>query len=175
MGTGGVSCFGIQFASALGATVIATSSSSAKLETAKKLGATHVINYTTTPDWDVEVLRLTKGKGVDQVLEVGGAATLLKSIKCTRPGGLVSLIGILGGAETLPEEVVPSVLFGGKIVKGCVAFNKIAIEDMVKFVRANGIKPLVSKRFAFEEAVEAFEFLQRGGAVGNVVIRWPKE
>ncbi len=62
--------FGLQFAVASGATVIATSSSDAKLEIAKKLGATHTINYNTTPDWDKDVLKLTEGRGVDHILEV---------------------------------------------------------------------------------------------------------
>ncbi|CAI6339385.1 unnamed protein product [Periconia digitata] len=171
MGTGGVSCFAIQFAVALGATVIATSSSDEKLEIARELGATHLINYSKVEDWDVEVLRLTDGKGVDQVIEVAGAKTLLKSITSTRPGGLISLIGILTGAAKLPEEVVPAVLFGGKIVKGCVAFNKVCVDEMVKFVGENGIKPLVAKTFEFDQAIDAFHMLQKGGAVGNVVIK----
>jgi NADPH:quinone reductase-like Zn-dependent oxidoreductase len=129
-GTGGVSCFAIQvchihkhpcttdtsqIAAALGATVIVTSSSDAKLEFAKKLGATHGINYTTTPNWDQEVLRLTDGKGVDQVIELGGARTLLKSVNSVRKGGLVSLIGILSAPQDVSAEVVPALLFGGKI------------------------------------------------------------
>lgn len=69
-GTGGVSIFGLQFAVASGATVIATSSSDEKLKIAKKLGAKHLINYRTTPDWDEEVLKITNGRGVDHVLEV---------------------------------------------------------------------------------------------------------
>lgn len=95
--------------------MIATSSSDTKLALAKRLGAMHGINYATTPDWDQEVLRLTDGKGVDQVIEVGGAKTLLKSIKSVRAGGLVSLIGILSAPQDLPNEIVPSLLFGGKI------------------------------------------------------------
>lgn len=104
-----------QIAAALGATVIATSSSDAKLELAKKLGATHGINYTTTTDWDREVLRLTDGKGVDQVIELGGARTLLNSVNSVRKGGLVSLIGILSAPQDVPADIVPALLFGGKM------------------------------------------------------------
>ncbi|KAI5358960.1 putative alcohol dehydrogenase-like, NAD(P)-binding domain superfamily [Septoria linicola] len=64
MGTGGVSCYAIQIASAIGATVIATSSSDEKLQVAKQLGAKHLINYRKTPDWATEVLTVTGGKGV---------------------------------------------------------------------------------------------------------------
>jgi NADPH:quinone reductase-like Zn-dependent oxidoreductase len=62
--------FALQFAVASGATVIATSSSDEKLRIATKLGARHVINYRTTPDWAAEVLKLTNGVGVDRVIEV---------------------------------------------------------------------------------------------------------
>lgn len=88
-----------------------------KLEFARSLGATHGINYATTPDWEQEVLRLTGGKGVDQVIELGGARTLLKSVKSVRKGGLVSLIGILSAPQDLPADIVPALLFGGKICK----------------------------------------------------------
>ena len=96
-GTGGVSIFGLQFAVASGATVIATSSSDAKLEQARKLGATHVINYKTTPDWEQEVLRLTNGEGAQHIIEVGGPGTVDKSLTCLRMGGYLHVIGVLGG------------------------------------------------------------------------------
>lgn len=97
--------------------MIATSSSDAKLELAKRLGATHAINYKTHPDWEQEVLRLTNGTGVDHVIELGGAQTLMKSISSVRRGGLVSVIGILTAPKDLPAEIVPSILFGGKTGK----------------------------------------------------------
>jgi NADPH:quinone reductase-like Zn-dependent oxidoreductase len=97
--------------------VISTSSSASKLEVAKSLGATHLVNYKDTPEWEQEVIRLTGGKGVDHVVEVGGAGTLMKSLASVRNGGLISVIGILTAAAPLPAEFVPSVLFGGKIGK----------------------------------------------------------
>ena len=95
--------FALQFAVASGATVIATSSSSAKLAKAKALGATHLINYTETPDWDQEVLKLTNGEGVHHVIEVGGPATAEKSLNCLRMGGYVHVIGFLGGMVRGPR------------------------------------------------------------------------
>ena len=95
-GTGGVSIFGLQLAVASGATVIATSSSDKKLRLAKKLGAKHLINYKTTPNWDEEVLKITGGKGVDHVLENGGPETLAKSVRAAAYGGNVALIGMMG-------------------------------------------------------------------------------
>ncbi|KAJ4362900.1 hypothetical protein N0V83_010017 [Neocucurbitaria cava] len=164
MGTGGI-------AAALGATVIATSSSDEKLEHARALGAKHLVNYVSTPNWDDEVLRLTDGKGVDQVIEVGGARTLMRSINSTRPGGLISLIGILSAAEDIPKEFVPSVLFTGKIVKGCVAFSRDATAEFAKFVEEHRIKPVIAKEFDFDGAVDAFNALERQDAVGKIVVR----
>jgi NADPH:quinone reductase-like Zn-dependent oxidoreductase len=106
--------------------VIATSSSDAKLASAKKLGATHGINYKTHLDWDQEVLRITDGKGVDQVIELGGAQTLMKSINSVRKGGLVSLIGILSAPQDLPGDIVPSLLFGGKIGE-CIRHSGVTV------------------------------------------------
>ncbi|KAJ4293459.1 hypothetical protein N0V90_008742 [Kalmusia sp. IMI 367209] len=159
-GTGGI-------AAALGATVIATSSSDSKLAFAKSLGATHLINYTSTPDWDKEALRLTDGKGVDHVIEVAGAKTLLKSINSTRPGGLISLIGILSEAEDLPKELVPSVLYSGRIIKGCCAFTRDATAELARFVEEHNIKPVIAKEFDFEDTLEAFEAIQKQNAVGK--------
>ena len=107
----------VQIAAAQGATVIATSSSDEKLEVAKKLGATHLINYRKTPEWATEVLRVTEGKGVDIVVEVVGAQTIEQSIKATRYGGLISLVGILSEDPNLPVNVMPSLLFGAKTSK----------------------------------------------------------
>jgi NADPH:quinone reductase-like Zn-dependent oxidoreductase len=118
-----------QIASALGATVIATSSSDDKLARAKSLGATHLINYVTTPDWNHEVLRLTDGKGVDQVIEVGGTQTLMKSIKSTRYGGLISVIGILSTAKDIPAEFIPTILFSGRISKHMVSLRYIFVAN----------------------------------------------
>jgi alcohol dehydrogenase len=71
-GSGGVSIFALQFAQLLGAQVIATTSSAAKAERLKALGATAVINYVETPDWHEKMVELTDGRGVDCVVEIGG-------------------------------------------------------------------------------------------------------
>ncbi|UPX20609.1 uncharacterized protein EKO05_0010837 [Ascochyta rabiei] len=174
-GTGGVSCFAIQIAVALGATVIATSSSDTKLALAQELGATHGINYSTHPDWDEEVLRLTEGKGVDHVIELGGAQTLMKSINSVRRGGLVSVIGILSASQDIPGEIVPSLLFGGKTVKGCVAFNRDATAEFAQFAEQYGIRPVIAKEFEFGDAITAFEALQHQSEVGKIIVRLNNE
>ena len=103
LGTGGVSIFALQFGKLVGARVIVTSSSDAKLERARGLGADETINYTATPDWAKRVRELTGGEGADHVLEVGGGGTFAQSVKATRVGGTVSLIGVLAGNTDRPE------------------------------------------------------------------------
>jgi NADPH:quinone reductase-like Zn-dependent oxidoreductase len=85
------------------------------LDFAKSLGATHLVNYAQTPDWEQEVVKITDGRGVDHVVETGGAGTLMKSIAATRMGGLITLLGILTPNQSIPAEFTPSVLFGAKI------------------------------------------------------------
>ena len=106
LGTGGVSMFALQFARAAGARVIATSSSDEKLARAKALGATDLINYRTHPEWQAEVEKITGGRGVDYVVEVGGAGTLPRSVEATRLGGSISLIGVLTGGEINPTPMM---------------------------------------------------------------------
>lgn len=106
--------YGLKIASAIGATVIATSSSDEKLQAAKQLGAKHLINYRTTPDWATEVLKVTGGKGVDIVVDVVGAGSIEQTLRATRHGGLVSLVGMLSEDPNLPVNVMPSLLFGAK-------------------------------------------------------------
>lgn len=95
--------------------MIATSSTDEKLEVTKKLGATHVINYRKTPAWADEVLRITNGRGVDHVIEVGGAGTIEESLRSTRTGGLVTVMGIL--TESKKTDLIPAILYGAKTSK----------------------------------------------------------
>ncbi|KAF2464824.1 NAD(P)-binding protein, partial [Lindgomyces ingoldianus] len=148
-GTGCVSCAAIQIATALRANIIPTSSSDSKLKIAKSISAAHLINYRTTPDWDQEVHRITKGKGVDHVIEVGGAQTMMKSLNSTQPGGLASVISILTESEPLLAEFLPSVLFGAKVVKGCCWLSRDTSAEFIRFEETNNIKPVIAKVLRF--------------------------
>lgn len=158
-----------QFAAASGATVIATSSSDAKLQHAKSLGATHLINYTTTPDWAAEVLRLTHGRGVDHVLDVGGAATIEQSLTATRHGGLVSLIGYLGPGA--PADLVPAIIFGAKTLRGVFQVRRDMLVRMVELVEEKGLRPPVGKVVEWADAKTGFEALVGKEVVGKIVVR----
>lgn len=167
LGTGGVSIFALQFAKLMGARAIIISSSDAKLDRAKALGAAHTINYRTTPDWDRAVLDLTNGAGVDATVEVGGAGTLPKSITATRIAGTISLIGVLAGGQIDPAT------FMRKSIKmqGIYVGSRRMFLDMNRAIAFAGLKPVIDRTFAFEKAKDAFHTMQAAGHFGKIVIR----
>ncbi|TBU38096.1 NAD(P)-binding protein [Dichomitus squalens] len=173
-GTGGVSIFGLQIAVASGATVIATSSSDKKLETAKKLGAKYVINYKKTPNWEEEVLKITNGRGVDHVLEVGGPGTILKSVEAVRYAGNVAVIGFVAGQADTSQ--LPLLVLGKAInMRGVLIGSRQQFEEMNRLIEAVKLKPVVDKVFDFEHARDAYEYQDSQQHVGKVVIKVSKD
>ncbi|MFV5691466.1 zinc-dependent alcohol dehydrogenase family protein [Flavobacterium sp. LT1R49] len=167
-GTGGVSIFGIQLATALGARVIVTTSSNEKGERARRLGAQEVINYVETPEWAAEVVRLTNGKGVDQLLEVVGGDGLNDSVKATKVTGQISVIGFLAGQTT--DLNLMQVIFRQTKIQGIAVGNRSAFEEMNKAFDQYNIKPVIEKVYQFEDAIEAYRHLAKG-AFGKIVIK----
>lgn len=168
LGTGGVSVFAAQFAAAAGARVIMTSSSDAKLERVKSFGAHDVINYHSTPEWQDEVRKLTGGRGVDRVIEVGGAGTIARSVASVRPGGVVALMGLLGIGEPLDPGAI---LTAGAVVRGIMVGSREMFEDMNRAIELNAIRPVIERVYAFDEAKTALSDLVKGQHVGKLVIR----
>lgn len=169
-GSGGVSIFGLQIAVAGGARTIVTSSSDAKLEHAKKLGATYTINYKTTPNWEEEVLKLTNGQGVDHILEVGGPGTLGRSLTSIAPGGAITCIGFVAGGEE-SKNIPTLLLMKQATMRGIVVGSRVLFQELNNSLEANNIKPIVDKVFPFEKALEAFEYLESQKHFGKVVIK----
>lgn len=169
LGTGGVSIFALQFGRILGAELIVTSGSDDKLQKARDMGAHHIINYRSNPNWDREVFKLTGGQGVDHIVEVGGVGTLEKSIRSVRPGGSIYLIGVLAGKEA-PLDLTP-VLMQDIRIQGVVVGSRRAFQNMNRAVAVHEMKPVVDKTFSFEESVQAFEYLKSGSHLGKVCIR----
>ncbi len=168
LGTGGVSLFALQIARTAGARVIITSSSDEKLARAKALGADLGINYKTEPDWEKRVLEATGGRGVDHVIELGGAGTLAKSFRAVKMGGLISLIGVLTGGA---GEVNPiPVLMRSIRVQGIYVGSRSMFEHMNTAFDLHKIKPVVDRVFGFDEAPQAFEQMASGAHFGKVVI-----
>ena len=155
-GTGGVSVFALQLAKTYGATVIATSSSEEKLEKLKALGADHLINYKTHPEWGKEVLKLTNNEGVDHVVEVGGAGTFSESVRCTKLAGHIALIGVLSG-PSVSEIILPRIFLKQIRLSGIAMANQDSQIAMVDYLEKNEIKPEISDSFELEDLAAAFQ------------------
>ncbi|WP_438495987.1 zinc-dependent alcohol dehydrogenase family protein [Paenibacillus sp. IHBB 3054] len=168
-GTGGVSIFGLQFSLMTGARVIITSSSNDKLERAKALGAWQTINYSEVPDWDKAALELTGG--VEHVLDVGGAATMGKSINALRTGGTVSMVGFLSGL-TIPEYDVSSILHKAATVRGSQVGNRDHFEKMNRAIAHHRLHPVIDRVFPLERIGEAIALLAEGKQYfGKIVVQ----
>ncbi|HQZ83752.1 MAG TPA: NAD(P)-dependent alcohol dehydrogenase [Pyrinomonadaceae bacterium] len=169
LGTGGVSIFAIQIAKHFGARVIATSSSDAKIERLKALGADETINYRSTPDWERRVLEWTGGQGVDHVVEVGGAGTIEKSVASVRMGGEIALIGALSGGASV--DTVP-IFMRAISLHGIFVGSKAMFERMLKEFGRAKMRPVIDREFAFDDASEAFRYMQKGEHFGKIVINF---
>ncbi len=166
LGTGGVSIFALQFAKAAGARVIITSSSNEKLARAKALGADLTINYREQPEWDVEVLRLTGGEGVQLVLESGGAETFNRSLNAVAFGGTVFVIGLLTGMEL--QVNVLSILLKAIRVQGNNTGSVQHLAEAARAIDVNRIVPAVDKVLGWKDAAEGYGLLARAGHFGKI-------
>jgi NADPH:quinone reductase-like Zn-dependent oxidoreductase len=168
-GTGGVSIFGLIFASAAAAKPIITSSRDEKLERAGALGAFGTANYRKNPDWQKEVRRLTGGAGVDQVLDVGGRDTLSKALEALAPGGHIALIGGLSGyGSDIPTD---SLMWINATASGVYVGSREDFEAMNEFISEHRIRPLIDRVFEFDHAQDAYDYMQDGSFMGKIVIR----
>jgi NADPH:quinone reductase-like Zn-dependent oxidoreductase len=167
-GTGGVSLFAVQFAKMCGARVIATSSSDAKIERLKQLGADFTLNYKATPDWGKKA-REWSGHGVDLVVEVGGVGTLNESIRATRIGGTIAFIGVLAGPP--PSDLrLPLMVMQQQRLQGTTVGSVEDLQAMSDAIAANRMKPVMDKIFPFEDAKAAFAHMASGAHFGKVAI-----
>lgn len=167
-GTGGVSMFALQFAKAMGARVIITSSQDEKLEKAKALGADEVINYKSTPEWGKVARGLTEKQGVDHIVEVGGAQTLKQSLRAIRVGGHISMIGVLSGVAS--EINVLPILMQQVRVQGVLVGSREGFESMNRAMAQHEIRPVLDKTFALEEVPEALQYMADGKHFGKICI-----
>jgi NADPH:quinone reductase-like Zn-dependent oxidoreductase len=166
LGTGGVSVFALQLARLLGARVIATTSDEEKAARLRALGAEEVLLHPADPQWGRAVRRLTGG--VDHVVEVGGAGTLAQSLEAVRPGGTVSLIGVLAGVRE-PLTVLP-ILMKQVRVQGVLVGHRQGFEALCRAVTAHRLRPVVDRVFPLAEVGAAFAHLASGRHFGKVGI-----
>jgi alcohol dehydrogenase len=167
-GTGGVSLFALQFARLAGARVIATSSAPERLERLRALGAGDVINYREVPDWGRRARALTDGRGVDHVVEVGGAGTLAQSIRAVRVGGTISLIGVLGGAK--PDFNLAHIVMQNIRLQGVTVGSRDQFEHMLAAITAHKLRPVIDRVFPLADIRVAIEHLAAAGHIGKVCI-----
>ncbi len=166
-GTGGVSIFALQFAKILGAKTIITSSSDEKLERAKSLGADFTINYKEREDWDKAVMEITEKRGVDHVVEVGGAGTIQRSANAVKIGGHIALIGVLANkGEFNPTTILMKAIKMHGIFVGSLEM----FESMNECISENNLKPIVDKTFQFEDAKKALKTMESGSHFGKLVV-----
>lgn len=166
-GTGGVALFGIQLASALGARVIALSGSDEKIARLESLGAPETINYLKNPEWQQTILELTNGRGADNILNIAGGSTINKSIQATTDGGQISIIGFV---ESLSANVdLLPVIFGATRINGILVGNLDAFKAMNAAIEKYNIKPVIDAEYTFENAIAAYQHLDKG-AFGKIVI-----
>jgi len=168
-GSGGVSIFALQFAAAAGARVIATSSSDAKLERMQSMGAHHTVNYVTQPDWEEFARKATGGRGVDHIVEIGGPATIGKSIRAARMGGSIYLIG--NRAEGAADVNLTAALMKSVRIQGVFVGSREMFEAMNRAIELHRIRPAVDRAFSMEEGREALRYSESGQHFGKVVIR----
>ncbi|MEQ5833703.1 NAD(P)-dependent alcohol dehydrogenase [Marinobacter sp. NFXS9] len=170
LGTGGVSIAAIQIAKAMGATVIATSSSDDKLKRVQELGADHLINYRTTPEWGSAVQDLTDGRGVDHVVEVGGPGTLAQSINAVAVGGHIALIGVLTGRQ---GDIPTGALMAKQArLQGLIVGNRRQQQAYVAALNQTGIRPVIDRTFPFEQLADAFRYQESGQHFGKICVEW---
>jgi NADPH:quinone reductase-like Zn-dependent oxidoreductase len=172
LGTGGVSIFALQIAKLLGARVIVTSSDDGKLARAKRLGADDVINYKQAPGWGKIARELTGGRGVDHVIEVGGAGTIAQSLRAVRPGGTISVIGVLAGTAT-EIDLLP-VLMQNLRLQGVLVGHREHFEQLCRAVSQGRLRPVVDRSFSLDAAPQAFEYLASGAHFGKVCLEIAK-
>lgn len=168
LGTGGISVFAVQIAKIFGAKVIATSSTDEKLERLRSLGADELINYRSREDWNTAVMEMTLKRGVDHVVEVGGAGTLAKSLASVRVGGHVALIGALSGAGSIDAV---SVFMKSVRLQGVFVGSRQMFEDLNNAISVNKLEPVIDRVFGFGDVKEALRYMENGSHFGKLVVK----
>jgi NADPH:quinone reductase-like Zn-dependent oxidoreductase len=170
LGTGGVSIFALQLAKAMGATVIATSSSDEKLERVRALGADHTLNYRQHGNWGTLARDWTGGRGVDHVVEVGGPGTLGQSIAAVCIGGHIALIGVLTGRAG--DDPTGALMAKQARLEGLIVGNRRQQVDFVRALEATGLRPVIDRSFGLAEMADAFRYEESGAHFGKICLEF---
>lgn len=167
-GSGGVALFALQFARAFGAHVTVISSSDEKIERLRAMGADATINYRSTPEWAKASRDITDGRGYDQIIELGGEKTLGQSLRCIRPGGTISLIGVLSGAAM--NAALGHVVTRQVRLQGVTVGHRDGFEAMMRAIEQHRIMPVIDSIHQFGDLLGALAHLRSGGHFGKIAI-----
>lgn len=167
-GSGGVALFALQFARAAGARVIAISSTDERLARLRELGAQHGINYREDAEWGKAARKLTAGRGVDLVVETAGSATLKQSIRATRLGGMIAMIGMVSGPTA--ELNLPLVAMGSLRVHGIAVGSREHLEQVLAACATNAIRPVIDRTFPLADLGAALKHVESGQQFGKVCV-----
>ena len=170
-GTGGVALFALAFAKLQGAHVTVISSSDDKLERVRALGADETINYRETEDWARASRAITADRGgFDNIIELGGAKTLPQSLRAVRPGGTLSMIGVLSGLNI--EASLGPIVARQVRLQGVTVGHRDGFEAMLRAMAQHEVHPVLGDSCAFEQLKDAMEHLRQGGHFGKTLIRF---
>ena len=172
-GLGGVSIFAIQIAKLFNAKVIATTSSEERMEKAKEIGADFVINYNKETEWWKKVQEITNKKGADIIVEVGGSKTLEQSIKCSKTGAVIGIIGVLSGG--IAELPIGRVIYKASRLIGISCGNKMELTNMIQKFNTSNTKPVIDTIFGFSDLPKALIYMSKGQHLGKIAIDFEKK
>lgn len=168
-GTGGVALFALQLAKLIGCHVTVISSSDEKIAKAKALGADAAVNYSRTPEWAKATREITGGRGYDHIVELGGEKTLPQALRCIRPGGTLSMIGVLSGGMLAAQ--LGLVVTRQVRLQGITVGHRDGFEALMRALAQHQLKPVIDRVFRFEELKEAMAYLKSGAHFGKICIR----
>ncbi len=169
-GTGGVSLFALQFAKICGARCILISGSNEKMKRAQELGTDEVLNYQDLPEWGKQVRDFSGGEGVDHIVEVGGPETLPQSLRAIRPGGTISMIGVLSGSEMKAQ--LGLIVTRQIRLQGITVGHRDGFEAMASAINASGMKPIVDQVYPFTSLPEAMHSLSEAKHFGKICLEF---
>jgi NADPH:quinone reductase-like Zn-dependent oxidoreductase len=165
---GGVSSTAVQIAKLCGARVIVTSSSDAKLERARSLGADVGINYKTNPQWAKAVFDATDKRGVDVVIENVGAATWKDSIRSLKSGGRLVTCGATSGP--VGETLIPLVFWKQVHIIGSTMASRREFNDVMRLFFAGRLKAIIDEVVPLKDGAAAQTRLAEGKQFGKIVL-----
>lgn len=169
LGTGGVSMFVLQLGVALGLSVAITSSSDEKLARCRELGAAHTLNYIKQKEWGKAIAQWS-GEGVDVVVETGGIQTLGQSIRATKAGGKIAVLGALTGLRGAID--LAPIMMRRIALHGVMVDSKSALKRLLQLVSEHRISPVIARQFGFEELPQALQELAAGRQMGKIVVEF---